>query len=290
MPIYAPKNLYVGVNPHLNSALQTRGGEGRPALWEGFHSAHIGHIRLYLNQHLPGNYIAYSEQSPQIAGGDESGPRKPKPDVSIVRKFPGNATSGVGVAASPTWEAELWQVLEPVDEWMSVVIGEVVDGVIGQVVTRIELLSPSNKPGGAHFAAYKISRYECAKNGTPLIEIDYLHEQGTLIPYHPVYPHEADSYAFTIAVSDPRPEHGKTQVYGFGVCAAVPRVQIPLAGKETFLTDFDAIYQVHFEQDRLYMAVDYSQLPERFESYSAQDQAQIRKRMAEIAAEYENQN
>jgi hypothetical protein len=199
---------------------------------------------LYLNRHLPPNYVAYSEQSLQIAGDGD--------DMS-----------------------------------MAVVIREVTGGAIGRVVARLELLSPSNKPGGAHYAAYKTRRYECVKGGVPLIEVDYLHESQTVVPGHPVYPNDVNAHAYTIAVNDPRPEHEKTQVYGFDVDQRMPPVPIPLAGEAGLVTDFETIYQSHFELDRLYMGVDYGQLPERFETYSAADQDRIRARMAAVAREYQ---
>jgi len=286
MAIYAQNNLYSGVNPHLNSALQTRGTRTRPSLWEGFHSAHIGHIRLYLNRLLPPNYVAYSEQSLQIAGEDEFTMGRPRPDISITQKSRQPFTEPPPSVITPTWEAEVWEALEPVEEWMAVVIREVSGGVIGRVVARIELLSPGNKPGGAHYSAYKARRYECVTSGIPLIEVDFLHESRPVVPKHPVYPEDEGSHPYYVSVSDPRPEHSKTQVFGFDVGQSLPPVSVPLAGKEAIVTDFDAIYQAHFEQDRLYVGVDYSLLPERFGTYSPKDQAYIRERMKAIAAEY----
>lgn len=45
MAIQAARNLYAGINPHLNSLLQTRGTwERSPSLWPSFHTDHITDI------------------------------------------------------------------------------------------------------------------------------------------------------------------------------------------------------------------------------------------------------
>jgi hypothetical protein len=56
-----------------------------------------------------------------------------------------------------------------------VVIRDVADDPLyGPIVARIELLSPSNKPGGSGYSAYTKGRNEALYTQIPLIEIDYL--------------------------------------------------------------------------------------------------------------------
>jgi hypothetical protein len=62
LPIHAAKNLYRGVNPHLNSLLQNRDGE-----WQSFHATHIADMRRMVEVQLPPNYYARSEKTLQVA-------------------------------------------------------------------------------------------------------------------------------------------------------------------------------------------------------------------------------
>lgn len=63
MPIYSEKNLYPGVNPHLNSALQAQ------AAWSSFHSRHLNDLITALDHNLPDGY--YIGTALSLIGGDD---------------------------------------------------------------------------------------------------------------------------------------------------------------------------------------------------------------------------
>jgi hypothetical protein len=150
MPIQAARNLFAGVNPHLNSLLQTPGTPDLISLWEGFHAAHIGYLADTLNQTLPSTYYAVSEQSQQSTE----------------------------------------------DPYFSSIV--IREQQSGDVVTRLELLSPANKPGYAAYHAYRQKRIETLLTGVPLVEIDYLHETSPIQDRVPVYPDDADACAYNV--------------------------------------------------------------------------------------------
>lgn len=145
-PIKTLKNHYRGVNPHLQSLLQTPGSEDEGlSLWPSFHSRHVTHIADFLMEVLPPGYAAYAEQSLQTRAADV--------------------------------EAETVDLTEDVVK--AVMIREVrQDARLGRVVTRIELLSPSNKPGHVGYEAYRKARNDALYSRAPLIELDYLHESA----------------------------------------------------------------------------------------------------------------
>ena len=60
--------------------------------------------------------------------------------------------------------------------------------VLGRPITRIELLSPANKPPGSHHEQYMVKRLETLKSGLRLVELDYLHESHPVIQALPSYP------------------------------------------------------------------------------------------------------
>jgi Protein of unknown function (DUF4058) len=281
-------NRFPGVNPNLNSLLQTRGTDEQPSVWPAFHSAHVNHIADFLNEKLPGNYTAYSEQALQVRGVDWGGDivlNRPRPDVSIFQQRPSTESPALSsVVSSPTWEATIATVIEPLKRLIGVVIRVVEgDATLGRVVTRIELLSPSNKPGGSDASAYDDKRIETLEEGIPLIEIDYLHETPPVIHTIPVYPDDPGAYPYMIAVSDPRPtwDIGKVTVYGFGVRDVLPTILIPLLNDERIAFDFNAVYQHTFVARRFHNLINYGDEPARFHTYSSADQAYIRERVAE---------
>lgn len=278
------KNPYPGVNPHLNSLLQTPGEAGSTSLYPVFHVSLIPQIMIYLNQRLPENYIAVAEESLQlVALDDPTSLRKLRPDVSVFQSSSLKASySAAESVATPTWEITLEDTLDPVDTMKAIWIHQVENARLGAAVACIEVLSPANKPGGAHYPAYRRKRMEYLYTGIPLLEIDLLHESSPIIPWLPVYPVDPDAKPFYIAVSDPRPEYDRARIYGFSVGEVIPTIPIPLAESEYVIADFDAIYQQTFEQSRFDKLCNYHYLPERFERYSAADQTLIRQYMAEI--------
>jgi hypothetical protein len=286
MAIEVSKNLYRGVNPHLNSLFQTPGTEEFPADYRSFHTVFIGQMIFHFNERLPNGYVARAEESFRVIGTDASGKRfkhNPRPDVAIKSRGTVGAFAGQSVAAQPTWEAKVLDTIDPLDSINAVTIHDV---STNQIVTCIEVLSPANKTHGSYYSVYRARRAEYIYSQIPLVEIDFLHETEAIIPRHPIYPDDANSFPYYIAVTDSRPHVDKTRVYGFSINDPIPTLPIPLLDIDVVLADFDAIYQTVFKGARLGDDVDYTQLPERFETYSADDQARIKARMAEIAEEY----
>lgn len=282
-------NPFKGVNPHLNSELQTPGTNNDPALWASFHAHHVTNIAEVLNQQLPENYVAYTEQSLQVRGvdwGDEVVSHRPRPDVSVYQTVSRTQSPFAEAVIAPDWEATLAEALEPIEYYAAVVIRQPgTQNRLGKIVARLELLSPANKPDGSHAAAYRDRRVESLASGVPLIEIDYLHESATVIPKLPVYPHESGSYPYTVAVSDPRPDWqtGQVKVYGAVVNQPLPRVPIPLAGAEGIVFDFDPVYQHTFKARRSHTLIkSYDTPPVRFETYSQADQKRILQHITEL--------
>jgi hypothetical protein len=265
-------NPYSGINAHLHSALQSKGGA-----WESFHSAHIGHLTEALDARLPPGYYALNEKSLQLSLIDlESGleRRSPtRPDIAIYERGGGGFRQQAG--SSPTLTLPLTATLVEDEPLRAVVI----INARHQPVTRIELLSPANKPGGSHAPQYRLKRGETLKSGVALLELDYLHESPPVIPGVGAYS-DGDGPPYMIMVSNPRPswEVGITAVYGFFVDQPCPTLDIPLLDGEFITLDFNAVYQTTFASNRYYhiVIVDYDQLPARFEMYQPDDQARIR--------------
>jgi hypothetical protein len=289
MPTRLRENPYKGVNPHLQSWLQTPGTQFVSSKWPGFHTNHIGHIADFLNVNLPSNYVAHTEQSLQIRAEDfgtgEEAYSQRVPDVGIYQS---GTSAGTAIRQQAPRVIPLEETLDLTEDFVPAVIIRQVPGdePLGTVITRIELLSPSNLPGHTGYTTYRIGRADTLHAGVPLVEVDYIHELRPPMLKVPRYPRHPNSYPYNIYVSDPRPsiQKGHFMPYGFDVDEPFSHVRIPLAGDEFIEFDFGVAYHHTFERGRWGTYVDYEQLPARFETYSPADQERIKTKMAALAA------
>jgi len=293
MPIQSERNLYPGVNPHLNSSLQNE-----PGGWQSFHSEHVVDILRGINERLPSNYFARSEKTMQISEiippvGLRS-PGHTVPDVTVfrARNAPSGGSGSTAVlTATPPSRSDLIVEHLSIEYYLpGVAIYQAGEGdLLGKPVTRIELLSPANKPGGAHHSHYLAKRTETFQSELRLVEIDYLHETPPILSDMPSYAlKEAGSFPYWVLVSDPRPtlNKGLTYYYEIGVMTSLPVITIPLSGTDAMTLYLGAVYNRTFASSRFFqMVVDYTQEPIHMERYTSTDQALIRERMAVIKAE-----
>lgn len=245
MAIHSDKNLYPGINAHLNSFLQHEAGG-----WRSFHAEHIIDLCGSIDRELPANYYVRSQFSLQGSEFEEN-------------------------------------FAEAEDSLIGLVIYQMGEQRSSDVpITRIELLSPANKPGGSHYEQYILKRQQTLESGLRLVEIDDLHETPPIIDVLPDYSKgETDAYPYIIIISDPRPtlEKGLTKVYAFHVAQKLPKLNLPLAGADVVKVDFGAVYNHTFESSRFFlMIVDYEQNPTALERYSEKDRAWIEQHLAAL--------
>jgi hypothetical protein len=292
-PVRSVRNQYRGINAHLHSYWQAVGG------WSRFHSNHISDLlRALRPQLLPLGYDADLEPSLQIRRLDGGGADvRPESDVTIYdldparARLPRRAASGTGVAelVLPLSDALFGEPLSE-KQYGAIGIFEFVPGKLdrGEPIAWIELLSPSNKPGGRDAREYFDKRLTVLESDLIFIEIDYLHESPSTLPGLPSYrpqrgrPGDDRAHAYRVAVIDPRPDlrRGMVRAREFGVDVPIPTVAIPLSGNDTLAFDFGQPYRKTIEET-LYglQLVDYRELPANFDRYSLEDQRRIALRM-----------
>jgi hypothetical protein len=231
MVLRSKKNEYRGVNAHLHSYFQTKGG------WASFHTAHINDLAREINRLLPPGYLVDVEQSLQ------------REETSV----------------------------ETTDYTAIIIYRMFNDNAFGEVITRIEILTlSSDNP-----QVFKT----VLEKGIRVVTIKYLHP-GSSFPIFASYPQHPDAYPYVVIIYNPTPslQHGSATLYGFRVDEPLPVVTLPLADSDSLSLDMNAIYQITFESLSAYSyRVDYSQPPERFETYSNADQKRIRQVMVRVA-------
>jgi hypothetical protein len=288
-PINPVKNQYRGINAHLHSFWQSEGG------WDSFHTNHIADLMREMNKHLfPLGYVADIERSLQIRRYSEPA-GKPESDITIYDRNPAHREhqlppriTTVEAVAIP----EAISLNEEISPYRAVAIYEYVPGKLpyGKPVVWIELLSPSNKPGGQDAGNFRDKRIKLLESGIVFVEIDYLHESPLTLDYFPLYRKGRSGshpyhHPYHIVVVDPRPkvEDGWLYPYHANVDYDLPTITIPLNGNDIFEVDMDAVYQITLSATPYHrLFVDYTQLPLNFDRYSPDDQARILNRMIAV--------
>ncbi|MDX1992709.1 MAG: DUF4058 family protein [bacterium] len=290
------RNQYRGINAHAHSLWQAEGG------WDEFHASHIIYLANALKAALePLGYTASVQQSVQIRRtGQWIG--SPESDVSIYdtrpsrqwheppQSIPGNPL----VLAVP----ELLQLREPdVEQYRAVGVYRLTSTRRdrGEPIVWIEVLSPSNKPGGQDAAYYADKSLKLMQSGVVFVELDYLHESPPTYPTIANYrrrksvQEDSDAHPYRILVVDPRPDlvSGRAQLYQVDVDDPLPMVRLPLNAGDVLDFDFGQPYTRTFEESRFGHEVNYVQLPLNFDRYSEADQTRIIRRMVAVLAAQE---
>lgn len=282
------KNPFKGINPILHTILQDTSKSPDPkisnaSLWPAFHSQHLTHLADAIQSVLPPGYAALQEVGLQISEPDFGASRNPVPDLSVWqlnRPRLGTGSGGVMVLEAPAPYVIGLNDLEYSLERIIFSIG-IYPGVSshmrsGRPVTRIELLSPSNKPGSGGSAIFLKNYITALKSGTSVIILDYLHETPSPLTMIPRYPDEAGSHAYNVSVADARTEAKDTRIYGFDVDSPIPALTIPLADEDNLKDfNFNAVYQYTYERGPWSGIVEREGKIERWYSYNRADQDRI---------------
>ena len=131
---------FPGMDPYLED----------PAGWPNFHSDFIAEIKTELNRQLRPKYYARSEERVYVSDQDDPGRRVSIPDVRVVSHEnwplePWTPAPG-GTALAVAEPVEITTLIE--DEMREIRV-EIIDAALKQVVTVIDVLSPTNKTPGA---------------------------------------------------------------------------------------------------------------------------------------------
>ncbi|MEM6282063.1 MAG: DUF4058 family protein [Chloroflexota bacterium] len=262
-PVQSVHNQFLGINPLLHDQLQLDGG------WDNFHVNHISDLTRFLQRDLRGlGYLAQAEQSLQIRRRNDT-VRSPESDVTIydpVKRETAIVLPSGGLAIPVP---ELLQLDEDdIATYRAVgVYKKTSDGTRGDAVAWLEVLSPTNKPGGRHDAAYRDKRTALLQAGLVFIELDYLNNQQPTIA-------APDPGTYRILVIDPRPDwlSGRGRVYPVQIDRTLPIVNIPLNVGDLLQFDFDAPYQQTYTSLFFGDTIDYIHLPEEFEKHDTDDE------------------
>lgn len=225
---------FPGMNPYLEGSL-----------WREVHTYLITAIAGDLNGRLPEQYRATVEQSTYISTQGAG-----TPDVIVLGDEPIGQPGNVLAPVVTPVQVEVPEPEEIIERWL-----EVRDVATNQVVTAIEVLSPTNKLDSRGREQYERKRNRVLASKTHLVEIDLI-RAGNPFPILRMPP---SRYRILVSKSDVRPG---AQLYPFNLPQSIPVIRVPLFAEDGDLPlDIQALLHGIYDRGRYQLAIDYNNPP-----------------------------
>lgn len=201
---------FPGMDPYLEQA----------NLWSNVHNSLIVALRDVLGPILrPRYYVAIEERTVQLTTEDIS--IAMRPDVSILSSSPTLREHNGGVMVAQP-DTDVITVELPMPEEVRDIYLAIYDINNEQVVTVVELLSPTNKIAGIGREQYTRKRLMLLGTQTHLVEIDLLRSGQPM----PMYGYDHNSiYSILISRAEQRP---KATLMRFNLQQPIPSFRMPL--------------------------------------------------------------
>lgn len=227
---------FPGMDPYLEA----------PSLWPDVHNGLIAAIREKLGPMLRPGYFVRLEERTYLAD-PEGLAFVGRPDLAVIRGATERPRPGSSAAHALAVEVEV-----PVPDPVKDTYLEVRAAHTGDVVTILELLSPSNKRPGEGRVVYEAKRRSVLGTRTSLVEIDLL-RGGVRMPV--IGPTPVSDYTILISRGDRRP---RADLISFGVRDSVPVFDLPLrSGDVEPGVDVGAILRMLYDVAAYELSIDY---------------------------------
>ena len=222
------------------------------SIWISFHSQMIVEIGRQLTPLLRPKYIALVQERFVLEEPEDIGitTRSLSPDVGVAWSgIASKSAPAIMLAPAPLRIATI--IPEKVPHWTL----EIRDRLSRELVTAIEVLSPSNKRGRGR-REYLAKRRRLLVSSTHLLEIDLLHE-GKRVPMRKPLP--SVPYFVFLSRFEQRPV---TEVWPITFDQPLPAVPVPLLdGDPDVKLDLQRAFLTVYDQGGYDLAVDYSRPP-----------------------------
>ena len=242
---------FPGMDPYLES----------PRLWPDLHQRLIGRLGAALTPRLRPSYYALVESRTYIPDADDAALHVIEPDLQLLersaasrrtRAQPTNAAGGLAVA-------EAVDVTDLFPEELTEHYLAVIDARTRDLVTVIELVSPSNKVRGSAGRRSIVAKHaDCAAAGVNWLEIDLLRggERVTV-------PRSFETYAYRVLRD--QQTTGSTrrrQAWPFALSEVAPVIGVPLRAMDGEVPlDVQAALDATYEDAGYDLMVDYAADP-----------------------------
>jgi hypothetical protein len=237
---------FPGMDPYLES----------PAIWPDVHHRLISGIQEALNPNLRPRYVARVELRVYISDDDDPGRQALVPDMRVE-----TSPSRKGAKKRKTEPA--FAATEPLivptlmDEEIEEAFLKIIEVDSEDVVTLIEILSPSNKIRGSRGrASFMAKRHEIMNSEVHWVEIDLLRDGVPSVTDPPLRPCD---YRILVSRADQRM---RTRFWPISVRQPLPVIKIPLRGKDPEVPlDLAAVFRTGYDRAAYDASVDYRKEP-----------------------------
>ncbi len=238
-------NPFPGMNPYMEEN------------WPDIHTTLITECRRHIQRQLPEDLIAKVEQDLRVGVAEDDG--RHRADIEVREPWSEVAGRTALAPAVPSVAATKPIILHTPRPKRRIAI---IDSR-GQLVTVIEILSPSNKRNGG-LAPYALKRTDFMNSGVNLVEIDLVRAGGLLTDLF-------EDEDVTLTMGQPPPVHvvaifrghgsDERALYPVRYQERLPAITIPLrSGERDVVLDLQAVIQQCFEDAALWHT-DYGQDP-----------------------------
>lgn len=217
--------------------------------WEDFHTTFNTVLRECLSPALEPDYLVRVERRVYVERVGTEPETMRRADIAVVAVDSGPATGRLSqVSGTMTAECELPMPIERRETYLVVRDRETM-----QVVTVIELLSPSNKRrNGDGRREYLTKREEFLSSSTHLVELDFL-RGGLRLPVVGALP-PGDYYAI-VSRANRRP---RCEVYAWTLHDKLPSIPIPLKlGDDDAIISLQEVFETVYQRARYDLSVKY---------------------------------
>jgi hypothetical protein len=243
------RSPFPGVDPYVEAG----------SVWVELHNPLMMYARDALQPILPPDYVARLELRIYIQSDSTTRPPGPRiPDLEIVRSpreprpFRGGGGAAVLERPAAAESGGYWVAAPPVQQREAYVAIRLASS--GELVTCVELLSPSNKQPGVGRREYLDKQRELILARINLVEVDLLRagQHAVAVPEPEMAPADYKASIFRSAMPT------GYWVLPWAVRDPIPPIPIPLAPDDDELTlDLQALFARAYENAACWKLVDY---------------------------------
>ena len=241
---------FPGMDPYLE----------KPSRWSGFHHSFIQFLASAINAQLPQLYVARIGERLYVVQER----RNILPDVAMFERTSLRPSASLaGGAASAVAVEEDLPVIVTVDEESAreafIDIRRVDDQ--DQVVTTIEILSPTNKTPGRDGDQYLEKQRAVLDSAANLLEIDLLRDGRHTVAVPEVSLAMEMSWHYLVCLHRAH-SRGRYEVWPIRLAQRLPRVRVPLAnGDPDVHVDLQAVFSRCYAEGLYDRDLDYKRNP-----------------------------
>lgn len=218
-------------------------------VWPDFHTSFMTVLRDQLVPQVKPRYVVRLQQEIYLVSGDDAAREVFVPDVHVAESggLPVRASEQTVTAIVPmTMHLPVPQ--ERREAWI-----QVIDRKEREVVTVIEVLSPTNKANRRGRTQYIRKRERLLSSFVNLVELDLLRLGKRLPTIEPLQPH--DYFAF---VSDAMhiPE---AKVYGWNLRDRLPSIPVPLTDEDSASLNLSEAFNLAYDRGGYDYSIDYGE-------------------------------